>query len=191
MTTDVQICNTALVQVQRRTITDLADGSSEAADCAAIYEETRLRMLRMHTWNWAIKRQKLARESDTPVFGEDYQYQLPSDYLRLVAARDHAGDIWTVSNIKYQLEQDSLLSNAEDVWIAYVYDATDEAAMPPDFRYFFSMELAQVLAKTNTARVDRYRKERLRAERIAKSTDSIEDDIDYVEDDTWITDREL
>jgi hypothetical protein len=187
VTSAAQIVNIALVPLRRATITSLTDGSPSANDANAIYAETLQRLLRRHDWNFARKRLKLAQEVGTPVSGFDYSYQLPPDFVRAIVVSD--SDTGR-RGIPYRLEQDSILSNASQIYLTYIYDVTSEAMMPPDFRDYLAYTLGVSLAKTKSMR-EEMKEERDRARTVAMSVDSIEDDVDFIPEDTWVTDRQL
>jgi len=115
--TSVQICNAALSRLGANLITSLEDGTKEANTCKANWESVRNSVLRGASWPGTTKRASLARLSDTPLFGYSYQYQLPSDYLKLVTVDD--------DTIPHKVEGKTLLSDAETVNIEYVYKAED------------------------------------------------------------------
>ena len=187
MTSAADIVNLALVPLRRSTITSLTDGSPSANDANAIYATTLKRLLRRHDWSFARKRQKLAQEVGTPVSGFDYSYQLPSDFVRaLVVSDSDTGR----RGIRYRIEQDSILSDASQIYLTFIFDVTDEGAFSADFIDYLAFTLAVSLAKTKSMREEMER-ERQRAMQAAMSIDSIEGDIDYIEDDTWLTDRQL
>lgn len=187
MTTAAAIANTALIPLERKRITSLGEGSPSANDVNEIYSETRLRLLRRHDWNFARKRIELGREAATPASGFDYQYQLPSDWIRTIVVSD--SDTGR-RGVRYRIEQDSILCDAENVFLTYIYNVTDEAAMPPDFRDYFAYTLGISLAKTSTQRKE-MREMQQEAKAAAMSIDSVEDDTDDVPDGDWYTDRFL
>lgn len=185
MTSNVEICNVALTFLERKRITSLTDGTTSGNDCNAIFEPTRQSLIRGHDWNFARSRVKLARTTDTPVSEFDYEYQLPSDWLRTIVVADNDN---AVPGVEYRTEGLTVLASSEDVYLTYLKDVTDPAAMPPDFRQMFSYELAIQLAKTNTDR-DRATEARDTWKNKATSTDSIEDFPKKRPAGTWIAQR--
>lgn len=143
-------------------------------DC---YAETRDDLLRSHPWNFATKRVKLARSSTAPVFGFDYAYALPADWLRTVSAHDNDEGLGV---IEFKEEQQTsarvVVTNAEDVYLRYVARVEDPNLMPADFRKALSRSLADAmaidLAASNTIR-DEVSKEASDLVRRAKSADAM------------------
>ena len=87
MATEVSICSNALRRLGDDPITSLTDDSERARLCNAFYEDARDACLRSHPWNFAITRASLTQLSDSPVYGYDYQFALPTDpyCLRVLA----------------------------------------------------------------------------------------------------------
>lgn len=137
-TSVVDICNNALVRIGSKTITSLADGDKVANACNTIYEQTRDMLLRQHLWNFALKRQKLASEVDTPVFGYAYSYPLPADYIRFKSLDDS----YTV----YKVEQGKLLTDDASVKLTYVSRVTDTSKFDPLFVEALTLALAVKLS---------------------------------------------
>lgn len=187
MSSAADIANIALVPLRRRTITSLTDGSPSANDVNSIFVLTLQRCLRRHDWNFARKRQKLAQEVGAPVSGFDYKYQLPSDWLRTVVVSD--SDTGR-RGIRYRAEQDSILSDATQIYLTYIFDVVDTGAFPADFSDYLAFTLGVSLSKTKSMR-EEMRIEQARAMMVAMSVDSIEDDVDIIPDDTWLLDRQL
>src|SRR5690606_7797987 len=108
----VSICNMALGELGINAITSLDQATADARLCNRFYEQTRDEVLRAHPWNFAIKRVNLSAISTAPVFGWLYQYQLPSDYLRLIQLNgweeDEQADRW-------EIEADKLLTDETTV----------------------------------------------------------------------------
>ena len=124
-TSVVDICNNALIRIGSKTITSLTDGDKVANSCNTVYERTRDTLLRMHLWNFAMKRIQLASEEDAPAFGFSYSYPLPSDFIR-VKQLDESDDT-------YKIEAGKLLTDASTVKLIYVSRIEDVAQFDPLF----------------------------------------------------------
>jgi hypothetical protein len=79
MATEVSICANALRRLGDDPITSLTDDTERARLCNAFYTDARDAVLRSHPFNFSITRTTLAQLSDTPAYGYDYQYALPTD----------------------------------------------------------------------------------------------------------------
>ena len=191
MASDVLICNAALQLIKHsKSITSLTQGTKEANACEVIYEEMRDALLSMHDWNFATRRVKLARLTETPAFGWDYGYQLPADFLRLSSIHDNDDGRGTVP---YKIEGNQIQSDASDVYLRYVRRETDPNTMMPLFRLALSKLLASRLAVTlaqSTSRsndmYNQFTKDDLPT---AKSADAIQDYPEELPESNWITAR--
>lgn len=190
MSSEVEICNSALSKIgTTNRIASLTEGSTNATACNGQYAKVRDKLLRAHHWNFAMTRAKLARLADAPVYEFDYGYQLPSDWIRMVAVHDN--DAGTGQAL-YRIEGRKLLCNADGIWIKYVARVTDPNDMPADFREtlasLLAVELALPIAQSNTIRtlmLDQFRRDLIQA----KSTDSIEDYPPSMPEGSWVTER--
>ncbi len=146
----VGICNLALNRIGDDYITDLTEGTKQATTCNVIYEPIRDGLIAAHGWNFAFKRAVLARLATTPAFGYDFEYQLPSDLLR----------IWEVADSKSDFEREGrkLLINDTSVNLRYIFRVTDPGAFSPSFIESLSLaiaaQLAERLAKSRALKVD-------------------------------------
>jgi hypothetical protein len=126
MASAVDVCNSALVQIGASRITSLTDNTDAARTCNQLYEAARDKLLRMHPWNFAIKRLVLAEETTTPEFDFDHKFGLPADCLRVLNNDDE--------NYPWAIEGRSLLTDASTVTIKYIARITDVNQWDPLFR---------------------------------------------------------
>ena len=140
----VQICNLALDHLKEDSISSIeTPTTSVEVLCKRWYDQTRRAVLRKHPWNFAITRVKLAQLADAPAFEYAKQFQLPSDFIRLIS-------IGTYGTQKhYQLEENKILLNdvanltADGALpIRYVYDFTTVTLMDALFIDLLAVELA-------------------------------------------------
>jgi hypothetical protein len=97
-------------------------------------------------WNFAIKRQELARSVDAPESEYNYKYALPSDCLHVEGE---------VNDYDFVIEEEGfLLSNAEEINIIYLKRIEDMSELPPYFRDAFHYKLAGEICYNLTGDLD-------------------------------------
>jgi hypothetical protein len=134
----ISICNEALALLGANTITDFTDNTQEARLIDQFYYSAIKDTLRDYDWAFAAKRSsELAELDDEPEFGFSYQYQLPSDCLRVIGMSLDAD---------FEIEGEALLTDETEVRIKYVYDVTDVSLFDALFRRALVRRLAADLA---------------------------------------------
>ena len=144
-------------------------------------------VLRVHPWNFAVKRESLAAETDTVTWGSVTlnAFLLPNDNLRLLELLDS-------ERFEWQLEQNKILSTESVLYIRYIFRSKDPNNYDSQFINAVStrmaIELCEPLTQSNT------KKRMLLAEladniRRAQRADGFENPpATFVEDD-WINAR--
>lgn len=176
-TTD--IANLALDHISQKPVTDItADGatSKEEQILHRWYDQSRLVLLQMYDWNFAIKRVVLAELDTPPPFGFEEAYQLPSDYVQLLTV----GDLYYEYYKEHAIEGDQLLSRysyslIDGLPIRYICDFKNVARMSPLFIQALSLLLAANVCyqiKNNTQEVQRLKQEFLLVMKLAKQQDA-------------------
>jgi len=138
MSSNVEICNIALSRIGDTLITDLNENSKQARTCKLLYEPERDLLLHSHYWNFAMKRKSLAQLSEAPDFEYDYQYQLPTDYLRDRELYE--------STANYVIEGDRLLINEDVVYLKYIARITDPNKFNPAFLICLALKMGAELS---------------------------------------------
>ena len=164
MASEVGVINRALIELGQKRIVARTDTSTEAVTMDALFDDVRDTLLRSHQWNFATKRIKLARSANTPSHEFDYQYPVPSDWLRTVevSSSDAGG-----TDIRYKMGYDAtdtlvFLCDATELWLTYIAQVTDVASWGPDFRTVLSYELAKaatITLKNSRALRDDFRRD--------------------------------
>lgn len=134
ITEEVTICNQALDRIGSTNFTYTVQTGVTGIKCNTHYEQTRRAVIRSFEWNFASARKILSAETSTPDFEWDYQYKLPSDFLRMKGL---------YSRYDFEIEGDLLLTNDTEVEIRYIKDVT----IPADFDPLFTEVLVLTLAK--------------------------------------------
>ena len=136
------IANLALSNLGEARIQNLTEDSSRARACSARIEAVIETVLRMNVWNSALER-KLLTQIDTPIFGWNYTYQLPSDCIKVV-------EVEPVS--RFQVEKKNILSNETSLYLLYVATPTDINNLDSLLSEAIAMKLAVEIAETLTSK---------------------------------------
>lgn len=148
------ICNLTSDLLSAGTVTDIENPTTATESLfKRWYDQTRLKLLREHPWNFAVKRIILAADNTDPAFGYSAQFSLPSDFVRLLyIGTDLSTDRETLLPTElYQVEGNKVLLNeafgdATSLRLVYVFDAKDVAKFDPMFINLLSVDLALSLA---------------------------------------------
>lgn len=126
----IEICNHALLKIGADTIAslDINQNDTEAVVqsaklCNVLFRQALDETLRTYKWNSALKRYKLNRLSEAPAFKFKYQYQLPSDCIRVINVYDKA-DAYD-DRTQWVVEGRTILCDYENVYICCVSRPTD------------------------------------------------------------------
>ena len=136
---ETEICNSALIKIGGKRIVNLSENSKEARLCKELYPLKRDETLEAHPWKFAMARTALAKTSNTPVFGYDSEFQLPTDCLRIILTNLLDLSQWT-------REGDKLLANDTTVSILYIKAITDVSRFSKTFTEALANLLASELA---------------------------------------------
>lgn len=128
------IANITLIKIGADTITAITDtGDEKARKLNATWEYVRNEVLEAKDWNFAKDRVELARSTETPDFGFDFKYALPSDFLRLVLKNPHN----MPANTDYVIESGYLLTDYDNtsvgLFIRYIKVVTDPTKYTSSF----------------------------------------------------------
>lgn len=184
-TSDAEICNIALQEVGAKRILSLGDSTVEAQLCNDFFTITREEVLRAHPWKFAAKRASLAVVPGGPSWGFTYQYQLPTDCLRVTKVQDDESFPWTV-------EGTLLLTDNPVAFIKYTRKVTAAADMDSSFVVALALKLAYKLSYPLTQSVTlktQLDDEFKLAMREARSFNAQQGAGDRVYSDSWLNSR--
>lgn len=119
MTSNVDICNSALNMIGASNIISLTEDSKAARICNQRYEFVRDAVFRAHPWNALIRRVELAADEDTPEFEFEAFHTLPSNPYCLRVLRPEDPD--TV----FRVEGRKIASSTTPFKMIYVARITD------------------------------------------------------------------
>lgn len=170
----VDICNLSLGILEEQRIMSLTDASEPARLCHLHYDAARDFVLRLHPWNFAIRRATLAQNAEAPAFGYAHGFKLPTDpyCLRVLTINDPAVPP------DWKVEGRDLLTDQAAVRLTYVARVLDATAYDAGFVQALSHFLAWKLAKPLTgsrSEAEMRREEFFAVLRTARGIDGMED----------------
>lgn len=131
MASKIQIINRALSRLAQARITSLDDNTQAAKLADAIYDQVAEDIMARACWPSVLARASLAQDTDTPTWGFDYQYQLPTDpkCLRVIKVNEGKPGI-----IEYKIEGNKLLTDESTIDILYISFIDDTESYDSDLR---------------------------------------------------------
>lgn len=133
----IEIINKALLLLGANVITSLDEGSNESTIVGALYPAVRKSCLSIHPWNFAITEVELPAVTGGSSFKHQYQYNWPSDCLRLLRVYDDPD---------YKVKGRSVYTNSDSCKIRYIFDNVDTTTWTPTFDNLVAHKLAAELA---------------------------------------------
>lgn len=145
----VKLANGALRKIGADRITALTEDNNRARIMNERYLSVLAAELHRNRWKFSITRASLPALSTTPISDYGYQYQLPSDYLRLIEGGDIA-DTADLSDYRgfpgsplYSIEGQKILTNiGAPLQIRYISMVTDVSLYNPSFKEAYMARLA-------------------------------------------------
>ncbi len=121
MTSNVDICNSALNMIGSSIITSLTEDSKAARVCNQRYTFVRDAIFRAHPWNCLIRRKKLARDATAPAYKYAYRFPLPVNpyCLRVLTVSDDGNE--ERLDIDYKVEGNRyLLTDEGTIYVQFI-----------------------------------------------------------------------
>lgn len=183
MASEVDICNIALSNLGEKPIVDRADENQRARACDNRFDDVRDLVLRSHIWNCALKRAK-PKSSSTPAWGYDYGFDLPSDFLRLVAVKEN--------EYNFKIEGTQIVTDSSELNILYIFrqkvTSTYDSLLVQAIALRLATEIAQDITGKTELKQDLMNKFReVMSE--ARSADAAEGTPQKIEADLWLQSR--
>lgn len=150
----IDICNMALDHLGKPPITDLDEGSPEAALATRQYDVARRMCLERSLWTFARRFRSLAELSTNPLSDLwEHAYDLPNGLLKVHLVLE-AGAMPTRDrqSLPYYLEGGTLYANIEGAWAQYTSDDEDTLRWPSHFDDAVSLMLALRMTPSSTRR---------------------------------------
>ena len=180
ITTAVTICNSALLKMGADKISSLSQTTRAAVLCNTLYYILRDEVMGAAPWKFAKKRAVLTPTSTTPAFTYSYEYDIPSDCLRLLQSDDTAL-VWVQEGTK-------ILSNESSLNMIYLYRNEDESSWDARFcealSWRLAMELALCLTQSTTMKQEAEKSYNATLS-LARATNAVIGAQPVLEADTW------
>ena len=195
---NVAIANLALTKLGDLRILNLTDNTKPAREVNAVFDMARDYLQRRFSWRYCIKRANLAADSGTPLWDWSYQYQIPTDCLRILQVGQwypspDLSDLISTGGQEYVLEGKYILSNqAGPLKLRYLSRVTDPVQFDTAFDMAFSAYLAYILAEPLTASGEQKQmayNDYRNAIKDAVIANAIENPPESLADQTWILAR--
>ncbi|BEU87826.1 hypothetical protein TAMA11512_12900 [Selenomonas sp. TAMA-11512] len=157
--TKIDVCNMALGYLNVGRIKSLEEDAAEAKLCDMYYDMVRKRILRMYSWGFARRTEKLTRvRTLLPGWAYVYAYPARAILVRFVFDAEHAREREMHRQEFYitQLDGTGLIigSDVEHAWAEYTMDKTEVSTMPVEFINALSHMLASEMAMTLTGNTE-------------------------------------
>jgi len=172
----VGIINLGYSRIGVARISSLTEDTAQRIAATAIWDYIRDLVLEASDWRFAKTRAILAQLEETPVYGYDYAYALPADFLKLCLQKESDPVIypsgayssaWTAEGVTIRARQfgyiiealeDGTLclftdyddSGGDELFITYIRKETDPAKYTAHFISTFAYRLAAELSLTRT-----------------------------------------
>lgn len=181
MASQVEIVNVALTLLgMLEEIISIDDNSTTARTAKKYWNTARRKILEESRWNFAIQRTQLPALSASPIYGYSYQFQLPTDYIKLIEIDGEPA---------YTIEGTKILCNSAPIKIRYIFDNTDIAQWSPTFVTCFAHYLAYLMAypltKKQTLAQQAFESFVQEFERASSSDSQISEDDYYQDEGLW------
>lgn len=198
MSSVIQIANRALTKLGSARITSIDDDVKAARSVKSCFEDLRDDELRAYRWQFAMKRTSLAALSTAPAFGYLYQYQVPSDFLRIDMCDDRypstiMDNYIGTEYLDWILEGNKILTDIDaPLKLRYIARIEDPNQWDVNFREALACriaaELAEDLTQSNQKRQLAWEEYKIAINKAIKSN-SIEKLPVMPPDDQWVVGR--
>ncbi len=188
----VQIMNMSVDLLHDAPLTGMSDDTAIARKLKRNFPIVRDQLLRMHPWNFATVRQRIAASTLEPEFGWTYGYPLPSGCLRIYdLQRD---PYFEGRTIPYALENDGtdhmaiMTNEAAPLYLRYCRRVEATGLFDPLFCAALAAKLAVAIAHSTTGKasmLDRCRQAYDDAIAEAQRTDALEGTPERPESSDW------
>ena len=142
------LCNRALSLIGADPIQSLQDSGIASQNLNIQLPDAVQEVLCYHPFRCVRRRTSLAPLVDTPAFGFEYAYQLPSDFCSLVGVYS---DNVLLTRGDYQMEGSTILSDVESMHIVYIALPETPRSLTPAVQSAIVYLLAYKMAELTTS----------------------------------------
>lgn len=161
MASDIEIANRAITKLGGARIGSFDDGTTESRAISSMFVITRKALLRRALWSFAKRRISLpAVVVTTQDWDFQYQYNLPSDFIRLIQVNNFSEPTGfssgrTQDDSPYQLEGNRIFTDYQPpLKVRYIGDVEDPTKFDSCFVEAFACQLAfescETITQSNT-----------------------------------------
>jgi len=141
MLTELQIANNALHLLGSERISSLSYNNKRAKVLNDLLPAVRQEVLESYPWDFALIREKITENGNTPAFEWTYEFDLPADFLSIHQE---------YNDEEYKEESDKILANAATLSIIYIKNITDHSLFSATFDKALYTRLAAEASYTIT-----------------------------------------
>jgi len=141
MASKLDIVNGALIEMGETPLQSLTEDTESAITANYIYDQVYHDLLSKAPWRFAVTKQTLSQLVAAPLNEWTYQYQIPSDCVRVLRV---------YPDQDYDIYGDTIYSKASALALDYVAKVTEDA-LPPYFVRLLVLELAVRMSMSITA----------------------------------------
>jgi len=198
MASQVDIANRALTKLGAARIISFGDDNKQARAVTSMFDIVRDAELRSHIWSFSVRRTALPALTTTPAWGFKYEYDIPSDCLRILMVNDTYGgpdmsDYRDKPVADYSLEGNKILTDFEAPlklrYISRVEDTTEWDSMFVEaLACRLAMEMCEDLTQSNTKR-ELAQSEYTAMLRSAIRASAVEQPAQAMPDNSWMMSR--
>ncbi len=184
--TSVSVCSNGLLLLGAKPFSDFSEPQDHVTLCANLYPSIRDTTLRAHPWNCATKRVLLSPLSTKPAFDFQYEFQLPSDWLRTI-------QVGTKDNkIPYRSEGRKILANVAALPLVYIFRNEIPGTWSTNLIHVMELAMAASLAypvTSSTSLMQAKQQELAAALKFAKAIDGQDDPPEEFEEGSFVESR--
>ena len=156
----------ALRELGADRVDDWQEESPQAVIARDLWQQAVRKALARHEWQFAMTGAELARSATVPTVRFGYRYTLHGDFVRLAAVSGVSTMVPPLDDDGWVERDGSIDTDAERVFVEYVYDAPAIGVWSPWFIDVLTADYASVMASPLKSTTERERLEQLAQQRL-------------------------